>query len=276
MASGHDVYIATPCYGCRMTTAYAASLLRLQAECMQRGVSLTVQFLGNESLIQRGRNIMIEEFVQAGANHLLFLDADLAFAPTMLLDRLLPFALSHPDAIVTSIYPKKSFQWQRLLQRREDPPADDATPAEPVAMQVLEYNINAVPPAADGDAEPVENGFVQVLDSATGAMLIPRGVVLALRGAYKDTLSCVNDINVGKHPVREYVAIADCMIDPESRRYLSEDYALCRRFQAIGGKIYADLASGLCHVGTHTYHGDIRTRLRPPAAAPTPAAALQK
>jgi hypothetical protein len=90
-------------------------------------------------------------------------------------------------------------------------------------------------------------------------MLIPRGVVGKLRDAHPE-LRCVNDINPGKHPVKDYVAIFDCMIDPVSRRYLSEDYAMCRRLQRIGGKIYVDLASGMCHIGTHTYSGDPRTR----------------
>ena len=251
VADSYDLYVATPCYGCRMTTAYAASLLRLQAECISRGVTIAVQFMGNESLVQRGRNIMIEQFVQSGAKNLLFLDADLAFAPSMVLDRLLPFAQRNPDAIVTAVYPKKAFQWHRLAEG--DP---QQKTKEPMHMRVLDYNINVVP----GHDGVHENGFVQVLDSATGAMLLPRGVIMALREAYAGTLTCVNDINVGRHPVTEYVAIADCMIDPESRRYLSEDYALCRRFQAIGGKIFVDLISGMCHVGTNTFHGDIRTR----------------
>jgi hypothetical protein len=31
------------------------------------------------------------------------------------------------------------------------------------------------------------------------------------------------------------------MIDPVSRRYLSEDYAFCRRWQMMGGKIHAHI-----------------------------------
>lgn len=239
-----ELYIATPAYGCKLQAAYVACLLQLQGLCMKRGIPVAIQLLGNESLVQRGRNILIEQFHQSEASFLLFLDADLAFNPTMVLDRLLPFAKDHPDAVVCGIYPKKSYNWSQLSRES----------TEPVQSQVVDFNINIVKKDS-----PITNGFVEVLDSATGCMLIPRGVVTKMKEHYKD-LRCVNDINPGKHPVKEYVAIMDCMIDPESKRYLSEDYAFCRRFQAVGGSIYADIASPMCHIGTYTFGGDIRER----------------
>lgn len=240
---GVELYVATPCYGCKMNAAFMACLLQLQGECMKRGIGMACQLLGNESLIQRGRNILIEQFHQSNAEFLLFLDADLAFSPSAILDRLLPFARTHRDAVVTGVYPKKCYDWSRL----------DADSTEPLHMQTCDFNVNIV------DKQQVDNGFVKVLDSATGCMMIPREVVTRVKEAFPE-LMCVNDINPGKHPVTDYVAIMDCMIDPVTRRYLSEDYAFCRRFQQINGEIYADLASGMCHIGTHTYEGDIRER----------------
>lgn len=246
---GVDLYVATPCYGCKLTAPFLASLLHLQGECMRRGISMACQLLGNESLVPRARNILIEQFVQSGASTLLFLDADLAFAPSMVLDRLLPFAQKRPDAIVTGVYPKKAYEWSRV---------DSKNTQEPIHMQVLDYNLNVVP----NEPAQVVDGFVKVLDSATGAMMLTREVIVKLREKYKEALHCVNDISPGTHPVKEYVAIADCMIDPETRRYLSEDYALCRKQQHTGGEIYVDLTSGMCHIGTMTYEGDIRKSLR--------------
>ena len=239
-----ELYVATPCFGCRLNAAYVACLLQLQGECMKRGISMACQLLGNESLVQRGRNILIEQFYQSNAKFLLFLDADLAFSADAILDRLLPFARAHPQAVVTGVYPKKSYDFGRIQK--------DST--EPIHMQTVDFNINIVEQNAQ-----IEDGFVRVLDSATGCMMIPRDVITKMKDAHPE-LKCVNDIQPGIHPVKEYVAVMDCMIDDVSRRYLSEDYAFCRRFQNIGGEIFVDLASGMCHIGTHTYSGDIRER----------------
>ena len=48
----------------------------------------------------------------------------------------------------------------------------------------------------------------------------------------------------------------DTMKD-EDGRYLSEDYAFSRRWQKIGGKIYADIGSSLSHVGQYRYTGQL-------------------
>jgi hypothetical protein len=52
------------------------------------------------------------------------------------------------------------------------------------------------------------------------------------------------------------------MIDPDNRRYLSEDYAFCRRWQQIGGKIYADVQTTLGHVGNLPFTGCLEDRLK--------------
>jgi hypothetical protein len=228
-----------------MSASFVACLLQLQGECMRRGISMACQLLGNESLVQRARNILIEQFHQSEAEFLLFLDADLAFSPSQIIDRLLPFARKHPEAVVTGVYPKKMYDWSRV----------NKTSKEPLHSQTVDFNINII----DKDAK-IEDGFVKVLDSATGCMMIPRGVVTKMKEHFHDELNCVNDINPGKHPVKEYVAIMDTMIDSVSKRYLSEDYAFCRRFQQLGGEIFVDIASGMCHIGTHSYEGDIRER----------------
>ena len=54
----------------------------------------------------------------------------------------------------------------------------------------------------------------------------------------------------------------DCMVDPDSGRYLSEDYAFCRRWRDIGGKIWVDLQCKLLHLGQHNFRGDLAESLR--------------
>jgi len=46
------------------------------------------------------------------------------------------------------------------------------------------------------------------------------------------------------------------MIDPVDRRYLSEDYTFCRRWQEIGGDIWLDPSISLNHYGHFCFQGN--------------------
>jgi hypothetical protein len=236
------VYLATPCYGCQMTVVFLASVLALQATLARRGIECMVDFIGNESLVERARNILAARFLESDATHLLFIDADIGFnadAVVRLLD-------SGKD-VVTAVYPKKSFDWDQVKAKLA------AGDGEAVHQMGLDFNINIA-----GAKEQITNGFVKVLDSATGFMLIKRGVLQRMSDHYRPELHCVNDI-MGQN-IKEYVALFACMIDPDTRRFLSEDYSFCRRWQAMGGEIWADLASPLAHIGTNVFHGNLRER----------------
>jgi hypothetical protein len=56
------------------------------------------------------------------------------------------------------------------------------------------------------------------------------------------------------------------MIDPQSKRYLSEDYAFCRRWQMMGGKIYADCMTTLGHIGNLRFSGCMDERIKASSA----------
>ena len=63
-----------------MCTEYTQSLLALKEACMVNNIKLTCVFLGNESLVQRGRNTIAHHFMQMqDATHLIFIDADQKF-----------------------------------------------------------------------------------------------------------------------------------------------------------------------------------------------------
>ena len=236
------LYLATPCYGCQMTVLFLASVLGLQSACSKRGIECIIDFIGNESLVERARNILAARFLQSDATHLLFIDADIGFRPEAVF-RLLDF----DQDVTTAVYPKKAFDWGQIKTKLE------AGDTEPVFQMGLDFNINIA-----SQKEAVTNGFVKVLDSATGFMLIKRGVLERMRDHYRPELDCVNDI-MGQS-IKEYVALFACMIDPQTRRFLSEDYSFCRRYQALGGEIWADLASPLAHIGTNVFSGNILQR----------------
>lgn len=243
-----SLYIATPCFGCRLSNGYVQSVLQLQLKCREKGIAMCSDILGSESLITRARNVLTERFLKSTATHLLFIDADIAFAPESVF-RL----VEAKKPVVGGVYPKKYINWAQVQDKMEK------NDQEPMYQYGLDFNINIV-----GRQARVENGFVQVLDTATGFLLIERDVITKVVAAHPE-LRCKNDIINETMKIDYYHAIFECMIDPESDRYLSEDYSFCRRWQALGGEIWVDVLSTLSHTGAIIIAGDISKRLQSPA-----------
>ena len=251
MSKAPHLYIATPAYACLVHTAYARALLQLQGECIKRGIHFSLDMIGNESLVQRARNILQARFLKSEATHLLFIDADIAFSPESVLDKLLP---ADKD-VISGVYAKKNIDWD-LVGKKLGARNSCRENTETAQESGLDYNLNVKP-----GTNQVADGVVEVLDTATGFLLIKRHVIEDMWTAYEKELWCKNDIQ-GTTQVDAYCAIFDCMIDPESRRYLSEDYAFCRRWQQMGGSIHAHIGFPLAHIGSHVFHGDLRGRFK--------------
>ncbi len=248
LAGKAHIYVAVPCYNCQMRTEFATSLMQLQAICLRYGVQISVQLMGNESLITRGRCILTGNFLATAANFLLFIDADIAFNPATVLRLAL-----HNKEISSAVYPKKSINWNLLREKK----ISGSEMREDIRSLGLDYNMNII-----GGQATIENGFVRVLDAATGFFMMRRDAVERLTKHYEKELMCVNDIAGSNQAVPKYVAIFDTMICPTTRRYLSEDFAVCRRAQSLDPpiEIWADVASPLTHVGNMALEGDISQR----------------
>jgi hypothetical protein len=238
-----SLFLGIPCYACMMCNTFAASLIALQALCAQRGIQIYMDFVGNESLIERARNILVKRFIQQpNFTHMMFIDADIGFNPESVI-RLLEF-----DKDVTSaVYPKKSINWEIVKKKIAQGSSED------VRQMGLDFNINLI------SNDPPINGFVKVLDVATGFLMMKREMIERMYEHYKEELFAVNDIQ-GQN-VADYIAIFACSIDKQSKRFLSEDYAFCRRWQEMGGEVWADLSTPLSHSGSHSYSGNILERI---------------
>ena len=89
-------------------------------------------------------------------------------------------------------------------------------------------------------------------------MLIPREVFTRYESAYPE-LKYIPDHARTKNfdGSREITAFFDCDIDPESKRYLSEDYFFCRNASKIGIKIHMCPWMELQHVGSYIFRGSL-------------------
>ena len=234
------LFLSTPCYGGICLEHYAKSIINLQLKLYEAGIELYLDTIENESLVHRARNVSVGAFMRkTDYDYFMFIDADIHFDP----ESVVSLIKSNHDLSV-ACYPKKYINWDNI---------STVTDPEKAKFYSSELVVNI-----NDSNNKIVNGFIEVLDGPTGFMLIKRTVFEQMEEKFPELL-CKND-----HIIREfdtYYALFDCMIDPESKRYLSEDYAFCRRWQQIGGKIYADTNTILGHVGNLSFTGCLEDRL---------------
>ena len=249
------IFIATPCYGGAIGEPYFRSMMRLCILFNKYEIPYTVSTLANESLVTRGRNTLVSFFMEnPKATHLMFIDADIEFNPE---DILRMVAYNKP--IVCGAYPKKAVNWQSIIDaaRNESFEETAATIEGHSSNYVVNFEFNT---DAEGNRLPqvqVVDNLIKLKDAGTGFMLIQKDVIKKMFDNHPE-LKYKNDINVGKQFEPYMYALFDTMIDPDSRRYLSEDYTFCRLWQMMGGDVFLDPRTGLNHVGHYTFRGNIR------------------
>lgn len=183
-----SIYIGLPCYGCRMTTRTVTSLLRFQAFCIKNGIRVMFDIMGNESLITRGRSIMTERFVKSTATHLLFIDSDVSFNPISVMRM-----ITYDGDVTAGIYAKKGLSWDNVAT------AATTTP-EALLDASLNFNINL--PRGE-EQHTIRNGFVRVLDAATGFFCIKRETLETLKDALPE-ITVTNDIPGSRDVIKTY------------------------------------------------------------------------
>jgi len=238
------LFLSTPCYGGLCLQKFAESIINLQIIASRENIQLYIDTIENESLVQRARNVAVGRFMQkSDAAYFMFIDADIHFDPASVV-RL----IKSGHELSVACYPKKFVDWEQAAKMVKK--GDQRDMAMLSASLVVNFGAQKV---------EIVDGFAPVLDGPTGFMLIKRCVFEKMEKKYPE-LNCMND-----HQNRDfdtYHAAFDCMIDPTTRRYLSEDYAFCRRWQQMGGKIYADTCTTLGHVGNLPFNGQMSERLK--------------
>ena len=214
------LHIGIPCYGGMMSEPTVTSLLNFLLLAQKLGLNWTLDTMVNESLVTRARNnLMAQMLCNKDATHFMFIDADIRFEGTA------PLRLMVADKdVIGGLYPKKS-----------------AGPAD--------YVVNLNPRTS------VQGDCFTVNTIGTGFLMFKRDVYERLIKAHPET-KYGNDMRFAKECEENMYAIFDCKIDDDGM-YLSEDWLFCRRWQALGGRVWAHSKVLLNHCGHQEFRGDL-------------------
>ena len=241
------IMIATPCYGGMIHETYLKSLMGSIGVLQKNKHSFIHTSFGNESLITRARNNLTAIFLGSKADALMFIDADIGWTPQALLDLI---EASH--AVSGIPYPKKGYDWNKIkdLIEKDWDKKLELTP-QSVQKQAVRYAVDVTRKST----LKLDPGWVEVDHLGTGFMLIQRNVIESMKAFYWDQLNYKNDVTgyINTAKPEHCVGLFETMIDPETKRYLSEDYAFCKRWRDIGGHVIACTKHKLTHTGTHTF-----------------------
>ena len=246
------LFLAVPMYGGQCTGMFARSVADLSSICTQYGIPLQLYFLFNESLITRARNYCADEFMRSGATHLMFIDSDIGFNPNDVIALLAIQDDASPYDVIGGPYPKKCISWEKIKLAVDKGVADENP--NNLEKYVGDYVFNP----KSGQAQIPIGEPVEVSEIGTGFMMIRRRTFEKYQEAFPE-LSYKPDHVRTEHfdGSREIMAFFDCIIDPVSKRYLSEDYMFCYNVQKMGLQVWFCPWMQLQHVGTYIFGGSL-------------------
>ena len=246
------ILVATPIYGGQCAGIYTKSVSDLAALAKTHGVQVGFYYLFNESLITRARNYLVDEFMRSDYTHLMFIDSDIGFDPT---DVLSLAAIAEPGTdkdIVCGPYPKKAIAWEKI-KRAVDKGFADENPQQ-LERYVGDYVFNPV----NGGNDIRIDKPAEVLEGGTGFMMIQRNTLEKYAEAYPEFMYRPDHIRTEHFDgSREIMAYFDCVIDPETKRYLSEDYMFCQWARKAGLKVWMCPWMKMTHMGSYMFSGSL-------------------
>lgn len=237
------IFVATPMYGGQCTGFFTQSCVQLPTLAKEKGIDVSFSFLFNESLIQRGRNLLTHQFMNSTATHLMFIDADIRFNPHDI------FSMLDADQdIICGLYPKKEINWYSVHQA-----AAQGVPFNQLTHYTGSMVVNLIGTSNEPMTVPV-NQPCEIAAGGTGFMLIKRHVMEGLKDkvpTYKNDVSSA-DGTLKQDRIHEFFPV---FIDKEEDRLLSEDYAFCKLARNNGYKVHGAPWVRLGHFGSYLFEG---------------------
>jgi predicted O-methyltransferase YrrM len=214
-----NVFIAVPSYTGKVDNGLLESLLHSIPKLQAAGIGFEFFMLSYNCHVDDGRNAIVRDFLRSKCDQLVFIDADVSWAPGTLLK-----LIQHDRDVVAGVYPKRTLHDQKF----------------PVLVE----------PGKDLQADA--DGLVEVAGAPTGFMKIKRQVLEKFVEANKHR----QYRSAGDDPsIPPYTLIFEREL-AEGQRY-SGDYNFCRLWRKMGGKIFVDPEMFLTHTGEVEFEGTL-------------------
>jgi hypothetical protein len=256
------LFVGTPMYGGACHGMFSRSMIDLGVMCAKYGIVMQVHYLFNESLIQRARNYITDEFIRSDCTHMMFIDSDIGFNPNDVITMLALMSDESEYDVLTGPYPKKCISWEKIKQAVDQGIADE----DPNTLEnfVGDYVFNTAVPGPMYLDRPAE-----ILEGGTGFMMMRRKAFDLFKAKFGKEYSYLPDHARSKNFAgdREIIAYFDCIIEPKTKRYLSEDYFFCQKIRESGGKVWLCPWMQLQHVGSYIFGGSLQALAQIGAAA---------
>ncbi len=230
----HAVFIATPAFGYQTFVNYTNSLIKLLSTNPPEDISfsMAIHLHSGSAMISHARNDCVKHFLNGPYTKLLFVDADIGFEPD---------------------------DFWRLLRKDEDiafaPYITKNITGPEQSKFVIKFK--------DPDNKRIQpDGFIEALSGPTGFMMIDRKVFTKLDGAYPKSNTRMTQIKNGAVVEDlDYPSYFDC-ITHETLGALGEDISFCKKWEEMGGTMWADTEAELTHYGTYSFQSNLGISLR--------------
>lgn len=236
--------IALPCYDQLISEPTVMSLIRTVMQFKEIGLKFSICTM-SDSLISRARNQIAAKFLaNKEFTHIMFIDCDLGFNGDDIIK-----LLWHNKEVMTAAYPIKNIDWELVAKN-----AKEGMDSSELMESSLRYVVNTVKDSESNKVK-VDKGAIEVYDAGTGFMLIKREVFEKLIENYPE-LKYIDDTGGLQESEKDFTyAFFNSYVDPDTKRFLSEDYGFCRYWQEIDGSVWTDPSIELLHLGRMRYEG---------------------
>jgi len=215
--AGKKLFIGLPAYDFKISVKMAIALAEFCVKAQQHGVSIQISNVSGCSVVSRVRNIIVDEFLESQAEHLLMIDSDMTFNADDVF-RMLAWSQTKPIVAGVGVARKKEKVYFSSLDQDED---------NNIIMDRM--------------------GLVKVKRVGTGFIMIQRNVFETMRDAHPEWKYM--DQNTGKM----LQSFFDFKSTPDG--YVGEDYVFCDRAHEHGFTAWVDPTIKLGHMGVMEYEG---------------------